>query len=120
MKTVFSDARQMALRSLAELEPRHHQLAAKRRDFEAAFEKLNTYVNQKDELVDNARKIMSAQSYHIACDALLLRFLSFFLTCLLTYLLACLLACWYACFLLGCLLAFYLFLLLAYFLSFFL
>ena len=91
----------MALRSLAELEPRHHQLAAKRRDFEAAFEKLNTYVNQKDELVDNARKIMSAQSYHIAFDTNFLCILSFLLAylpaCVHAYLFVCLLVCLFAC-----------------------
>ena len=48
----------MTLRSMSELEPRHHELAQKRRTFQVAFEKLNTYVNQKDELVTNAQRIM--------------------------------------------------------------
>ena len=58
MNEVFRDARQMALKTLSDLEPRHHKLALKRRQLQDAFEKLNAYVNQKDDLVGNAHKVM--------------------------------------------------------------
>ena len=48
----------MALKTLSDLEPRHHKLALKRRQLQDAFEKLNAYVNQKDDLVGNAHKVM--------------------------------------------------------------
>jgi len=65
MNDVFSEARQMALTTISKLEPRHHELAEKRRDFQKAFEKLNTYVNQKDELVSNAQKTIANEGAQV-------------------------------------------------------
>ena len=56
---VFDEARARTMASQAETGNGHHEFAVKRRQLQIAFEHLNTYVNQKDELVGNAHKVMS-------------------------------------------------------------
>ena len=59
MTDIFSEARARAMASQAETGNGHHEFAVKRRQLQIAFEHLNTYVNQKDELVGKAHKVMS-------------------------------------------------------------